>query len=73
MSNINLNYKPPSYCRVFVWSGGCPRQFNCLKKFRDLVVPGGVFCTGIILQIILTPTGFLPNGQSFLIIKGDVT
>ena len=71
--NIHLSYKPPSSWRMLFQSGGYPRQFIHLKFFRALVVPGGGCHKGVIIQGILTPTGFLPNGQSCLRIKGGVT
>ena len=72
MFNVHLSYKPPNSWRILFQSGGCPRQFSCLKNFRALVVPNGGCHKGIILQVIMTPTGVLPNVQSCLIIKGDV-
>ena len=71
--NIYLSYNPPSSWRILFWSAGYPRQFSCLKIFRTLVVPGGGFRKGIILQGILKHAGVLPNGESFLRRKGDVT
>ena len=73
MLNIHLSYNPPGSWRKIVWSGGYPSQFSHLKKFRDLVVPIGECCKEICIQVILTPTEALPNGQSCLRIKGDVT
>ena len=70
--NVQLSYKPPSYWRIIFWYGGRPRQFSCRKKFRYLVVPCGGCCKGIVFQGILTPTGVLPNWQSFLRIKGSI-
>ena len=49
MLNVHLNYKPPSSWRILFLSGGYPRQFSRLKKFRALVVPGGVFHKGTII------------------------
>ena len=68
--NLHLSYKPPSYWRILFRSGGWPRQLNCLKKFRDLVVPGGGFHKGIIIQGSMAPTGVLPNGHSCFIKRG---
>ena len=73
MLNIHLSYNPPSSCRIMFRSGGVPRQFSRLKKFRALVVPSRGCHKGIILQIIMIPTGVLPNVNSFLRRKGDVT
>ena len=50
MLNVNLSYKPPSYWRIPFWSGGLPRKFSCLKRFRALVIPGWVFRKGTTLQ-----------------------
>ena len=36
-------------------------QFSCMKFFRDLVVRRGGRRKGIILQVIMTPIGILPN------------
>ena len=55
------------------WSGGRPGQFIHMKVFRALMVPGGGFCEGIILQGIHIPSGLPVIGQSFLRIKGYVT
>ena len=73
MLNVHLSYKPPSSWRILFRSEGYPRQFSRLKKFMTLVVPDGGFCKGIIIQVILTPMGVLPNGQSRLRIKVDLT
>ena len=73
MLNVKLSYKHTSSWRILFWSGGYPRQFSPLKKFGALVVPGGGFRKGIILQEILTPMGVLTNVQSCLRKKGDVT
>ena len=73
MLNINLSYKPPSSWMIFFRSGGHPRQFSCLKRFRDLVVPGGSCRKVIILQWSQLPSGLLVIGQSLLQIKGGVT
>ena len=73
MLNLHLSYKPPSYWGVLFRSVGRPRHFSRLKIFRDLVVPGGEFRKGIVIQVIMTPTGVLTNGNSFLIIKGGAT
>ena len=48
--NMNPSYQAPSPLRVMFWSGGFPRQFSCLKKFKSLVVPGGGCCKGIIIH-----------------------
>ena len=69
---FHLSHKPPSSGRMLFWSGGIPRQSSRLKKFRDLVVPGGVWHKGIMLQVILTLTGVLTYGQPWLRIKGGV-
>ena len=50
MFNVDLSYKPPSSWRMLSWSGGLPRQFTRLKRFRDLVIPGGGCRKGVILQ-----------------------
>ena len=73
MLNIHLSYKTPISWSILFCSGGYPTQFSRLKKFKALVVPSGVCHKGIILQEILTPTGVLPNEQSCLRRKGDVT
>ena len=73
MLNLRLSYKPPSSCMIMFWSGGRPSQFSSLEKFRALVFPGSGCRKGVILQGILTPTGVLPNVQSCLRIKGNVT
>ena len=44
-----------------------------MKKFRALVVPGGGFRKGIILQVNMTPTGVLSNEKSYSTRKDDVT
>ena len=72
MLNMHISYNPPNPWRILFPSGGCPRQFSCLKIFRDLVVTGGGCRKGVILQGILMPTGVLPNVQSCLIRKWDV-
>ena len=72
MLNIHLIYKPPGSLRILFWYLGRPRHLIQLNIFRSLLIPGGGFCKGIIIHGILTPTGFLPNGQSKLRIKGDV-
>ena len=71
--NVHLSYKPPSAWRIIFRSGVYPRQFSCLEMFRSLVVPGGGFCKGVIIQVIITPTVVLTNGQSCLRRKGGVT
>ena len=63
MLNVNLSYKPTSYWRILFRSGGNPMQLSCLEIFRALVIPGGGFRKGIILQGIMTPTEVLPSGQ----------
>ena len=73
MLNVHLSYNPPSYFKKLFLSGGYPRHFSCLKIFRAIVVPGGGCCKEVILQIILTPMGVLPNVKSCLRIEGDVT
>ena len=73
MLNVHLSYKSPSSWRILFCLGRYPRQFSCLKKFRDLVFSGGGFHKGIIIQLVMTPTGVLPNVQSLLRRKGDVT
>ena len=64
MFNIHLSYKLTSSSRVLLRYGGYPGQFSCLKKFRALVVPSGGCCKGINIQVIITPTRVLTNGQS---------
>ena len=73
MLNVRISYRPPSYWRILFWSGGHPRQFSRLKKFRALVVPRGGYRRETIIQGILKPMGVLPNGQSCSRRKGDVT
>ena len=51
---------------------GIPQAVKLSKKIRSLVVPVRFCRKGIILQVILTPIGVLPNGQSCLRIKLDV-
>ena len=51
---------------------GTPGHLIHLNIFRSLLIPGGGFCKGVIIQVILIPTGFLTNGHSFLRVKGDV-
>ena len=46
MLNVHLSYKPSSSWRILFWSGGYPRQFNHLKMFRVMVVPGGAAVRG---------------------------
>ena len=70
---MHLSYKPPSYRRILFRSGGLPRQFSCLKKLMDLVVPVRGFRKGIILQGRHLPSGLSIMYQSCLVIKGDVT
>ena len=71
--NVNLSYKPPSSWRIIFLSGGYSSQFSCLKQFSALMVPSGGCNMEIIIQVIMTPMGVLPNGQSFLRIKLDLT
>ena len=73
MLRLYVKYKPLSSCRTLFWYGGRPRQFICMENFRVLVVPGGGFHKGIIIQYILAPKAFLPNGQAWFKIKGNVT
>ena len=73
MLNLHLSYKPTSSWKILFWYWGWTSQISCLKKLRDLVVPSGRCYKGTILQGILTPTGVLPNGQSWLRRKWDVT
>ena len=70
---VHLSYKPPSSWRVLFLSGGYPRNFSRLKKFRALVVPGKGLRKGVIIQGIMTSTGVLTNIQSSLRRKGGVT
>ena len=44
-----------------------------LVQFRALVFPDGGCGKVVILQLILTHMRVLPNGESYLIIKGGVT
>ena len=48
--NVHLNYKTISSWRILFQSGGRPRQFSRPECFRALVIPGGVFSKGTILQ-----------------------
>ena len=73
---IPLRHPPPGTTRALKIF----RRLNCLgytlyqnSILQELVVPDGVFCKSIILQVILTTTGVLPNGQSWLRRKGSVT
>ena len=73
MLNEHLSYNPCSSCSIIFCTEGYPMKFSCLKKFMALVFPGRGCHKGIILQGILSPTGVLPNVQSWLRIKEDVT
>ena len=73
MLNAHLRYKPLSSWRILFWYGGRPWQFSRLKIFNSVVVPGRECCKGVIIQCVMVPTGVLPNGQSYLRIKGDVS
>ena len=50
MLNVHISYKPPSYWRILFFYEGLPRQFNCLKRVRYLVVHREGFRKGIIHQ-----------------------
>ena len=50
MLSVHLSYKPPSSWSILFCSGGRPRQFSCLKKFRSLVFPRGGCRKDIIIQ-----------------------
>ena len=50
MLKVHLTYKLPSSWRILFRSGVLSRQFNRLKIFRSMVVPGGGCCKGVILQ-----------------------
>ena len=71
--NVHLSYKPTSSCRILFQYGGYPRQFNLLKKFRAMVVPGGGCRKGIIIQGRQLLSGLPVIGHSCLRIKWDVT
>ena len=71
MLHLHLSYKTPRSWRILFRSGGHPRQFSRLKKFRALVVPGGGFRKGI-TQGMQLPSGLPVIGQSCLRRKGDV-
>ena len=58
MFSVYLSYKPPSSWKILFRFGGRPRQFSPLKKFRDLVVPGGGFLKEIIIQWRQLKRGF---------------
>ena len=73
MLNIHLSYKPPSSWRILFLSGGCPRKFSRLKKFRDLVVPGLGFRKGIIIQGEAADLRFTCNRPVMPENKMDVT
>ena len=75
MTNVYtcLSYKPSSSWRILTHSGIFHSHFICLKYFKSLVGPSGVYRKGIIIQDIMEPTGVLPNWYSCLIIKVDVT
>ena len=73
MLNMHIVYNPPSTWSIMLKSGGRPSQFSRMKKFRALVVPGGGYRKGVIIQVIMTPMGVLTNGQSCLRRKGDAT
>ena len=66
-------YKPLSYWRILLRSGGCTRQFSRLKIFRALLVPVGGYRKGLIFQGSQLPSGLPVIGHSCLIRKGDVT
>ena len=70
---MHLIYKPPSYWRIRFWSWVFAGEFMHLKILRSLVVTVGVCSKGLIIQVIMTPMGVLPNGKSCLRIKEDVT
>ena len=72
MLNIHISYKPHNSWRILFRPEGYPMQFSRLKEFRTLVILGGGWNKAIILQVLLKYMGVLPNGKSFLIIKGDV-
>ena len=57
MFNVQLSYKPPIYCRILFQSRGRPRQFIGMKILRALVVPGGGFREGVVLQGKQLPSG----------------
>ena len=72
MLNVQLSYNRTSYWGVIFWSGGRPRQFINLKKFRALVISGGGWRKGKNIQGIMTPMGVLPNRHQYLRRKGGV-
>ena len=55
--NLHLSYKPPSFWSIMFWSGGNPRYFNHLKRFRYLTYPVVVYFEGIIIQGRQLPSG----------------
>ena len=73
MLNVYLSYKPPSSWRIMFRSGGYPRQFSLLKKFRAVVVPVRGCRKGIILQGRQLKAGFPVAVQSCLKRKRDIT
>ena len=68
---LYLCYKPPSSWRILFRSGGRPRQFSCLEKFRTLGVPIGGCCKETILQGIQLNNRFYCVRWSCLRIKLD--
>ena len=51
---------------------GIPKAVWSYEKFSALMVPDGSCCKGVIIIVILTPTGVLPKEESYLRRKEDV-
>ena len=63
---MHLSHKPTSSWRILFWSGGIPRKFICLKKFRSLTDPRRVYNKGIAVQGKQLPSGLSVIGHLFL-------
>ena len=48
--NVNLSYKPPSYCSIIFWYLVHPRHFTWPKTFRSLVLPSKGWREGFVIQ-----------------------
>ena len=73
MLGVHLSYKTPSSWKILFWYWGCLRQFSYLKNFRSLKDLCRVCHMEIIIQEMQLRHIFNVTGQSFLIIKGDIT
>ena len=70
---MHVSYKPTRFLRILFRSGGHPRKFSFLKKFRALVVPGGVCRKGKIIQGIHIKCRLYYVKWSCFRRKGDAT